>query len=243
MSEFCANRDMFGAYVKIPTDRSGALHVYKVVSRSESNSYCDVPIRCGSMPVTHGEIVPILNVIHCGIDETKVVRVALKDCVLEKNDPLTLKQLRKMGGEPGWRSEAQCYGIVKVEKIGRWANKPFFVGAWHSNGLATNFEWDIEKRGLDDIPTQAGGGSHAAMRNCTYTDQQGTKHKALLHGFFQRSTVVEPSPMVGGHPGGVVAYPVAVIELEDGKILDVPVSMVQLAQATASMNLTEAQKS
>lgn len=45
-----------------------------------------------------------------------------------------------------WCSEAQCYGVVKVEKIGRWANKPFFVGALHSsNGLATNFEWDIQK--------------------------------------------------------------------------------------------------
>ncbi len=81
------------------------------------------------------------------------------------------------------------------------------------------------------------------MRNCTYTDQHGTKHNASLHGFFQRSTVIEPSPMVGGHPGGVVAYPVAVIELEDGKILEVSSAMVQISHATVSVNLTEAETS
>jgi len=99
MSEFCVNMDMFGSYVKIPTDRSGAMHVYKVVSKSNSNGYCDIPFCADSKPRVHNEIVPILFVIHCGIDETNVQRVALSDCELEQNEALTLNELREMDGE------------------------------------------------------------------------------------------------------------------------------------------------
>ena len=38
MSDFRINGDMFGMYVRIPTDFSGALHIYKVVGLIESNS-------------------------------------------------------------------------------------------------------------------------------------------------------------------------------------------------------------
>lgn len=80
MSEFIVNGDMFGRYVRIPTDFSKAMHVYKVVSRIDSNGYCDTPITYRTEQTVHPEIVPVLKVIHCGIDETKVVRVALADC-------------------------------------------------------------------------------------------------------------------------------------------------------------------
>ncbi len=46
-----------------------------------------------------------------------------------------------------------------------------------------------------------------------YRDKQ-----VKLHGIFQMSTVVPPSNMIGGHTGGVVAYPVAVIEYENGDL-------------------------
>ena len=80
MADFVINGDMFGRYVRIPTDRNNTLHVYKVVSCIESNSYCNTPILCTSTPAIHNEIVPVLKVIHCGIDESKVVRVAMADC-------------------------------------------------------------------------------------------------------------------------------------------------------------------
>lgn len=67
---------------------------------------------------------------------------------IDQFKPLTLDELRKMAGEPVWRSEYQCYGIIKVETIGRWANTPFLVGVWHNLGAAVNFEYDIKKRGL-----------------------------------------------------------------------------------------------
>ena len=92
MSEFVVNTDMFGQYVKIPTGYNKELHIYKVVSHFQSNVYCDVPIVASSIPVPHEKpftgldsLEHVLNVIHCGIDESKVIRVALKDCEIMKN--------------------------------------------------------------------------------------------------------------------------------------------------------------
>lgn len=87
MAEFMVNTDMFGMYVRIPTGYSREMHIYKVVSKFKTNSYCDMPIVHGSKPVLHekeyhdlSDLEDVLNVIHCGIDETEVIRVALKDC-------------------------------------------------------------------------------------------------------------------------------------------------------------------
>ena len=40
--------------------------------------------------------------------------------------------------------------------------------------------------------------------------------KIKLHGIFQFATVLEPSTMIGGHNGGQVSYPIAVIEHDNG---------------------------
>lgn len=42
-----------------------------------------------------------------------------------------------------------------------------------------------------------------------------------LLGIFQVSDVIPPSNLVGGHAGGVIAYPVAIIELESGDVKSV----------------------
>lgn len=62
--------------------------------------------------------------------------------------PLTLQELREMAGKPVYCPEEELYGIVKCETIGKWAGTPFLIGCWHNNGVAVNFEWDIEKRKL-----------------------------------------------------------------------------------------------
>lgn len=80
MSEFIVNDDMFGRYCEIETNFSRSLHIYKIVSLIESNSYCDIPLTYQSEPICHKDIVPVLLVIHCGIDETRVRRVALSNC-------------------------------------------------------------------------------------------------------------------------------------------------------------------
>lgn len=61
---------------------------------------------------------------------------------------LTLDELREMPGIPVYCDTMECYGIVKVENVGKWAGKPFLIGAWHDNNVAVNFEYDIEKRDL-----------------------------------------------------------------------------------------------
>jgi len=45
-------------------------------------------------------------------------------------------------------------------------------------------------------------------------------------GVFQFSNVIDASPFVGGHKGGVVAYPVAVVKI-NGEIKEVRASNVK----------------
>lgn len=52
--------------------------------------------------------------------------------------------------------------------------------------------------------------------------------KALFHGLFTESQVIAPSALKGGHPGGTVQSPVAVVEFEDGTIERVPIESVRL---------------
>ena len=53
------------------------------------------------------------------------------------------------------------------------------------------------------------------MKKCEVI-AHGEKYTADFYGIFQLSTVIDPSPMIGGHPGGVIAYPVAVVDFGDG---------------------------
>lgn len=82
MSEFIFSGDLFGRYCEIKTYYSQRMHIYKIVALIESNAYCDVPLCVNSEEVTHDKVIPVLLVIHCGLDETKVRRVALSDCEL-----------------------------------------------------------------------------------------------------------------------------------------------------------------
>lgn len=81
MGKFVVNEDMFGKYCTIPTGCSRAEHIYKIVTRIESNVYCDVPLYSGQTEeTTHKDVVPVLLVIHCGVDESEVIRVPLAKC-------------------------------------------------------------------------------------------------------------------------------------------------------------------
>lgn len=80
MSEFIVYGDLFSRYCKIKTGYSQDMHIYKIVALIESDIYCDVPLCDNSVEVIHNQIVPVLLVIHCGLEETKVRQVALSDC-------------------------------------------------------------------------------------------------------------------------------------------------------------------
>lgn len=45
--------------------------------------------------------------------------------------------------------------------------------------------------------------------------------KVKLHGIFQHSYIVEQSLMIGGHGGGQISYPIAIVEYENGDIENV----------------------
>ena len=114
---FHANTDMFGQYAKIPTGRSGDLHIYKIITRFRSNGYCDTPIIFGKSTL-HEEVTDVLNVIHCGVDESKVIRVALKDCEIIENDAAKeLRQSREIG------TVEECREAVEKQR----AKKPKFL--------------------------------------------------------------------------------------------------------------------
>ena len=55
------------------------------------------------------------------------------------------------------------------------------------------------------------------LRPC-YVVANGNKQKALFHCWSFHSDIYSPSPLVGGHPGGVVARTGAIVELEDGDV-------------------------
>lgn len=44
------------------------------------------------------------------------------------------------------------------------------------------------------------------------------QQRALFHCWEQRSEVIPPSPMIGGHSGGTVTQVLGIIEREDGTI-------------------------
>ena len=114
---FHVNTDMFGQYAKIPTGRSGDLHIYKIITRFHSNWYCDVPIIGLDDSTLHEEVTDVLNVIHCGVDESKVIRVALKDCeIIENEETKELRKYRKIGTVEECREAVEKQKPVKTRQ-------------------------------------------------------------------------------------------------------------------------------
>lgn len=58
--------------------------------------------------------------------------------------PLSLEQLKNMNGKPAYCLNDNTWGVIAVDELGRWAEKPFFRGRWEQ----VNFEYDIEARDL-----------------------------------------------------------------------------------------------
>ena len=60
------------------------------------------------------------------------------------NEPLTLKQLREMNGQPVWVEEINHLALIDIETGGRWSGIPFVV--WAENGA--KFCYNIKARNL-----------------------------------------------------------------------------------------------
>jgi len=67
------------------------------------------------------------------------------------------------------------------------------------------------------------------MKKDCYVSIKDDFVEAEFIGIYQYSKVVNASPMIGGHPGGMIAYPVAIIKLH-GKFKEVDPSKITMKQ-------------
>lgn len=66
----------------------------------------------------------------------------------------------------------------------------------------------------------------AQVRPCVIIRTDGKRWHALFHRWEDKSWIVSPSPLVGGHDGGVVRGTFAICEREDGLVFEVPPSEI-----------------
>lgn len=112
MSDFNLRaKGLFGRYCRIEMFRYGApneFYVHKIVSQNRTNTYCNVPLRWDSKPEKHeskegvpfpDNIEEVVWVVQCGIDETKVFPVALKDVELLGEDFNEGCEFQKVGSD------------------------------------------------------------------------------------------------------------------------------------------------
>lgn len=59
------------------------------------------------------------------------------------------------------------------------------------------------------------------VNNSQYRPCIASGKKALFHRWTERAQIVPPSPMVGGHSGGIIKDTAGIIEYEDGTVADV----------------------
>lgn len=82
-----SGQDVFGKYCNIKfgfaIGGKQDYHIFKCVQSLRSNTYCDVPITAHSYRnkrgEIHDEVVDVVRVIECGIEEVDVLNVALDD--------------------------------------------------------------------------------------------------------------------------------------------------------------------
>ena len=109
MSEFTnygrKNHIDFGDYIQYQNGTSRILHIYKVVGALKSNTYQESPDWHGAKETIHDKVMPVLNVVHCGLDETKVIRVKESDCIkfekepVDYHNPSDIAEIEQLKGE------------------------------------------------------------------------------------------------------------------------------------------------
>ena len=53
--------------------------------------------------------------------------------------------------------------------------------------------------------------------------------RAMFHSWSEHREAISESPMVGGHPAGIIAATLAIIELEDGTVKEVYPEKIKFA--------------
>ena len=65
------------------------------------------------------------------------------------------------------------------------------------------------------------------LRPCIIHGNKGKTTRAFFHKWSDYKNVILPSALIGGHEGGKIEYPVAIIELEDGHVTQVSPTTIQ----------------
>lgn len=78
-------------------------------------------------------------------------------------------------------------------------------------------------------------GERSAMRPCKVLLEK-EEQRALFHCFAQEAYVVPPSMVMEGAKGGQRTYEVALVELEDGKVIEISPTRVRFLDTRQIMN-------
>lgn len=131
MAEFVlSGQELFGRYARIAyghaLDGKQDYHIYKCIRSFMSNCYCDVPLtyQTENNCHKHDNIVEVVNVIHCGIDESKVIRVARNDIeLIPAADAVEVVRCEKCK-HAVWDEEYEMWKCVESaeydEELGVW---------------------------------------------------------------------------------------------------------------------------
>ena len=138
-------KGLFGRYCRIEMFRYGVpneFYIHKIVSQNRQNTYCNVPLRWNSKPEKHparddvpfpGNLEEVIWVVQCGIDETRVFPVALKDVELLGEDFNTGCEFQKVG-EDGYPFCASATEIMRLRGVLESYAKAFVGFAGENNG-------------------------------------------------------------------------------------------------------------
>ena len=146
MSDFNLQaKGLFGRYCRIEMIRYGVpneFYIHKIVSQNRTNTFCDVPLRWDSKPEKHeakegvpfpGCLEEVIWVVQCGIDETKVFPVALKDVELLGEDFNEGCEFQKVGSD-GYPFCASATEIMRLRDVLESYAKTFDGWAAENNG-------------------------------------------------------------------------------------------------------------
>lgn len=126
MDEFVlSGEELFGRYARIAyghaLDGKQNYHIYKCIKSFMSNCYCDVPLtyQTENNCHTHDKIVEVVNVIHCGIDENRVIRVARNDIeLLPSSNVAPVKHGQWIGSADGYADGELVYDMWECSECG-----------------------------------------------------------------------------------------------------------------------------
>ena len=164
MSDFNLQaKGLFGRYCRIEMFRYGVpneFYIHKIVSQNRQNTYRDVPLRWDSEPETHpakegvqfpDNLEEVIWVVQCGIDETKVFPVALKDVELLGEDFNTDCKFHKVGsdGYPFCASSTEIMRLrdenAKLRELVEYMHRCFVRGHDWGRYCAGEMVW-VEQR-------------------------------------------------------------------------------------------------